>query len=82
MRIVAHGGGASGKEDARKLAELAADVAGKERPRVCFVPTAVGDASEAVVHFYEIWRGLGELSHLKFFPGRRRTCATSRSRRT
>jgi len=68
MKIVAHGGGAWSIEDGRKLADLARDVAGKEQPRVCFVPTAVGDASEAVVRFYETWRGLGELSHLKFFP--------------
>src|SRR5215204_7281899 len=68
MKIVAHGGGAWSIEDGRKLAELARDVAGKKQPRVCFVPTAVGDASEPVVRFYEIWRGLGELSHLKFFP--------------
>ena len=70
MKIVAHGGGSWAYEDGRKLAELARDVAGKEQPRVCFVPTAVGDASEPVVRFYEIWRGLGELSHLKFFPWR------------
>jgi peptidase E len=68
VRIVAHGGGSWAYEDGRKLAELARDAAGKEQPRVCFVPTAVGDASEPVVRFYEIWRGLGELSHLKFFP--------------
>jgi peptidase E len=69
MRIVAHGGAAWGRnEDARKLAELVREVAGKEQPRVCFVPTAVGDASEAVVRFYETWRDLGQLSHVKFFP--------------
>src|SRR5262245_49233674 len=41
---------------------------GKERPRVLHVPTAVGDAAESLVAFYERCAGLGELSHLRFFP--------------
>ena len=68
MRIVANGGGPWNLEEGRKLAELARQVAGTARPRVCFVPTAMGDASDAVVRFYETWGGAGELSHLKFFP--------------
>src|SRR4051812_3345712 len=41
---------------------------GKERPRVLHVPTAVGDSAESLVAFYERCAGLGELSHLRFFP--------------
>ena len=70
-------------EDGRKLAELARDVAGKEQPRVCFVPTAVGDASEPVVRFYEIWRGLRRALAPEVLPlAAAKTCASSPSRRT
>jgi dipeptidase E len=36
--------------------------------RICFVPTAVADDAAVTVHFYESWRGRGELSHVGFFP--------------
>ena len=41
---------------------------GKERPRVLHLPTATGDAAEGIVAFYDRCAGLGELSHLRFFP--------------
>src|SRR4051812_13231857 len=67
-RIVGLGGGGSTDEQQAKLRRYVLDVAGAERPHVCFVPTAVGDQTEAIVRFYEQWGGAGELSHLKFFP--------------
>ena len=41
---------------------------GVEHPRVLFVPTAVGDSTEGITRFYELHAGLGELSHVRFFP--------------
>jgi len=43
--IVAYGGGGGTEELTRRLFGFAFDLAGKERPRVGFVPTAVGDAA-------------------------------------
>jgi peptidase E len=68
MQIVGLGGGGYTEEQQRKLRRYVLDLAGKERPRICFVPTAVGDATEGIVRFHEQYEGLGELSHVKFFP--------------
>jgi dipeptidase E len=66
--IVAFGGGGDSEEQTRKLTDFVSEIAGKDRLRVCYVPTAVGDASEAIVRFYESWQGRGDLTHAKFFP--------------
>jgi dipeptidase E len=43
-------------------------LAGRERPRVCFLPTAVGDDPSATVAFYERFpASLCEPSHLELF---------------
>jgi peptidase E len=68
VHIVGLGGGGRTEEQQAKLRRYVLDVTGKERPRICFVATAVGDQSENVVRFYEQYAGLGELAHLKFFP--------------
>jgi peptidase E len=69
VTIVGLGGGGRTPEEARLLVDYVLDLTGKERPRVCFVPTAVGDAAEAVVRFYEgQHRDRGDLSHATFFP--------------
>jgi dipeptidase E len=68
VQIVGLGGGGETQEQQAKLRRYVLDVAGKERPRLCFVPTAVSDAAENVVRFYEQYAGLGELAHLRFFP--------------
>jgi dipeptidase E len=68
VQIVGLGGGGRTEEQQAKLRRYVLDVAGKERPRICFVPTAVGDQTENIVRFYEQYAGLGELAHLKFFP--------------
>jgi dipeptidase E len=66
--IFALGGGADAEEQTAKLLGYAVQLTGKERPRICFVPTAAGDTTEAIVRFYETWAGRGELTHVKFFP--------------
>src|SRR3954470_10320193 len=72
MRIVGLGGGGSTPVQVRKLQRYVLGTVSKqrpkERPRICYVPTAVGDATEFIARFYENYAGLGELSHLKFFP--------------
>jgi dipeptidase E len=41
---------------------------GKDRPRVCFLPTATGDAASAIVGFYDAFpASLCEPSHLELF---------------
>ncbi len=55
-------------ERTRDLYRYVLGLTGSERPRVLFVPTAVGDASEGITRFCETHGGLGELSHLRFFP--------------
>jgi peptidase E len=41
---------------------------GKERPRICFLPTAVGDAADAIVTFYDAFPAeLCERSHVTLF---------------
>src|SRR5271156_3244958 len=68
QQIVGLGGGGGSDERTRDLYRYVLGLTGSERPRVLFVPTAVGDASEGITRFYELHGGLGELSHLRFFP--------------
>jgi dipeptidase E len=63
--IVALGGSS---EPAGPLVRFLLALTGKERPRVCFLPTAVGDDHGAVVSFYERFpASLCEPSHLELF---------------
>jgi peptidase E len=66
--IVGLGGGGETFEQTRRLHEYALALTGKDRPRILFVPTAVGDSPERMVWFYERFEGLGDLGHLSFFP--------------
>lgn len=68
MNIVGLGGGADSEEGTAKLLAFVTSLTDKAKPRICFMPTAVGDATEAIVRFYETWEGHGELTHVKFFP--------------
>ena len=52
-RIVAFGGGGFSMEAANPLLDdYVLGLAGRRRPRVCFLPTASGDADHYVVRFY------------------------------
>jgi dipeptidase E len=63
--IVALGGSST---PAGPLVRFILGLAGGERPRVCFLPTAVGDADASVTTFYERFPAtLCEPSHLKLF---------------
>src|SRR3954451_16203645 len=68
-QIVAFGGGGFSTEGSNPLLDdYVLGLTGRERPRVCFVPTASGDADHYVVRFY---RAFGpercEASHLSLF---------------
>ena len=67
-RIVALGGAGDTPEQTVKLHRYVCNLVDAHVPKICFVPTAAGDSNERIVDFYESWRGLGELTHLKFFP--------------
>jgi dipeptidase E len=64
--IVAIGGG--GPPDIAPILRFIAGLARRERPRVCFVPTASGDDLGAVVRFYRAFSGLDcEMADLPLF---------------
>jgi dipeptidase E len=75
-QIVAFGGGGFSMDAGNPLLdEYVLRATGVERPRVCFVPTASGDADHYVVRFYRTFAALGcEPSHLSLFR-RDRTAA-------
>jgi dipeptidase E len=50
-QIVAMGGGGFGMDDA-VLDRFVVDLSGTARPRICFVPTASGDAAEYIDRFF------------------------------
>ncbi|HET8605391.1 MAG TPA: peptidase E [Gaiellaceae bacterium] len=68
MQVIGLGGGGSTVEQGSLLRRYVLEASGAERPKICFVPTAVGDQTEGIVRFHELWEGLGELSVAKFFP--------------
>ena len=59
-QIVAAGGALLGPESGNlALERYALDACGRERPRVCFVPTASGDDPNLIARFYETYARLG-----------------------
>ncbi len=66
--IVAFGGGGFSMESENPLLdEFVCSLTGVERPRVCFMPTASGDADHYVVRFYNAFRERAEASHISLF---------------
>src|SRR5271165_7512312 len=61
------GGGFSMEKDSSVLDDYALSLAGSERPRVCFLPTASGDADHYVVRFYRRFSAGCEASHVSLF---------------
>jgi dipeptidase E len=66
--IVGLGGGGDSREQTDRLYEYILGLTGKERPRILFIPTAVGDDAEATVWFYNRFARRAEASHLDTFP--------------
>jgi dipeptidase E len=66
-QIVAMGGlGDDG--EAGVLIQFVLGLTGKERPRICLIPTANAEKPEFIVRFYEKLSGVADCSHLSFFP--------------
>ncbi len=61
-------GGYPEPDDGRPLWEWIASLTGKKKPKILFVPTAVGDKDEYIAWFEKSHAGLGELGSLTFFP--------------
>lgn len=68
-QIVALGGGGFSMERGNTLMDdYVTDLTRKERPRVCFVPTASGDADHYIVRFYRAFPASRfEASHISLF---------------
>lgn len=68
-QIVSFGGGGFSMEAGNPLLdEFVLDLTGKARPKVCFLPTASGDADHYLVRFYRHFpAGRCEPSHLSLF---------------
>jgi peptidase E len=72
--IVAIGGGSFLPTDRyglspSPLVRYALDLTGQDRPRVCFVTTAMGDGAEIIARFYAAFGQVdAEVSHLALFP--------------
>jgi peptidase E len=68
-QIVAFGGGGFSMErDNTLLDDYVLGLTGKERPRVCFLPTASGDADHYIVRFYRAFDSSRcEPSHVSLF---------------
>jgi peptidase E len=67
-QIVAMGGGGFSMEpDNPLLDDFVLEASGKPRPRVCFLPTASGDAEGYIARFHDAFAGRAEPSHLTLF---------------
>jgi dipeptidase E len=67
-QIVAFGGGGFSQEAGNPLLDdFVLSLTGKERPRVCFLPTASGDADHYIVRFYNAFRDCSHPSHISLF---------------
>jgi peptidase E len=64
-RIVACGGSFPGSHPA--LDDFLLGLTGRERPRVCCLSTATGDAPDHIVSFYAAYARRAEASHLELF---------------
>jgi dipeptidase E len=66
--IVAMGGLSREDGERRLLEDYVLGLAGRERPRVLFVPTAVADDAELTLWAYSQLGDRARVSHLPFFP--------------
>ncbi|CAN5479927.1 Type 1 glutamine amidotransferase-like domain-containing protein [soil metagenome] len=71
-QIVAFGGGGFSQESGNPLLDdYVLSLTGKERPKVCFLATASGDADDYVVRFYREFGSRSDASHLGLFKRQR-----------
>jgi peptidase E len=55
------------EKDGSLLDDYALSLTGRDRPRVCFLPTASGDADHYVVRFYRRFSPVSDASHVSLF---------------
>jgi peptidase E len=61
-------GGLGDDGEAGVLIRFVLGLTGKERPRICLVPTASAESPDLLVRFYAELSGFAECSHISFFP--------------
>jgi peptidase E len=66
--IVGLGGGGSTEEETRRLVAYVVELAGKQRPNVCVIPTAVRDDPDLVLSVYGLLPENARPSFVPFFP--------------
>jgi peptidase E len=67
-QIVAFGGGGFSMESGNPLLDdYVLGLTGSAQPRVCFLPTASGDADHYLVRFYNAFRDRARASHVSLF---------------
>jgi dipeptidase E len=66
--IIATGGLSWEEHERAPLEDFWLGLAGRQRPRVLFVPTAAADDTESTLTVYGQIAGRAEVSHLPFFP--------------
>lgn len=67
-KIVGLGGAGSTDAQTRRLIDYVVGLAGKPAPKICFVPTAVGDDASSIVRIYGELPEAARASYLPFFP--------------
>ncbi len=67
-QIVAIGGFGSDDDAWLRLGAFILGLTGKERPQVCFVPTASAEDADFLVSLYARFAGSADCSHVSFFP--------------
>jgi peptidase E len=67
-QIVAFGGGGFSMEAGNPLLDdYVLALTGVDRPKVCFMPTASGDADHYIVRFYRTFAPVADVSHVSLF---------------
>lgn len=73
LRLVTSGGAAPDPRTRDEQLDWVLAKVGRERPRVCFLPTASGDSDLSIARFYEAFEPLGaRCDHLALFRRRER----------
>jgi peptidase E len=67
-QIVAMGGGSfSAEPEGSRLDAYVLALSGQPRPKICFLPTASGDAAVYITKFYEAFGERAQATHLGLF---------------
>ena len=61
-------GGRRDDDEFRRINDFVLALTGKERPRVCFVPTAAAEDADFLVYLYTEFSGRADACHVSFFP--------------